>query len=106
MSFFSYLKRFFPPQEGDKNASRQYDDKERKIDITDKENQVKRREDYFKILTFSSISWLVFTMCVVCAAGMKDDLLKFSANDGIVIALIGSSVLPPLTLIGKSLFRE
>lgn len=45
-------------------------------------------------------------MCIVCANGAEDDWLKFSTSDGIVIALIGSSVLPPLTLIGKSLFRE
>ena len=59
-----------------------------------------------KYLTFSSISWLIFTMYIVCANGAEDDWLKFSTSDGIVIALIGSSVLPPLTLIGKSLFRE
>ena len=59
-----------------------------------------------KYLAFSSISWLIFTMCIVCANGAEDDWLKFSTSDSIVIALIGSSVLPPLTLIGKSLFRE
>lgn len=61
---------------------------------------------YFNIFTFFGISWLVFTMCIVCANGAEDDWLKFSTSDGIVIALITSSVLPPLTLIGKSLFQE
>lgn len=106
MSFISTLKIIFPPQKGDINASSEFDKREKEIDIEDKENQVKRRETYFKILTFSSISWLIFTMCIVCANGAEDDWLKFSTSDSIVIALIGSSVLPPLTLIGKSLFRE
>lgn len=56
MSFISTLKIIFPPQKGDTNASSEFDKREKEIDIEDKENQVKRREIYFKILTFSSIS--------------------------------------------------
>lgn len=59
---------------------------------------------YFKIFTFFGISWLVFTGCVIYANGVEDDWKKFSTSDGIVMTLIGSSVIPPLTLIGKSLF--
>ena len=106
MNFIPYLKKKSPVKTVDKNSSDKFDELERESDVEDKQNQVKRRETYFKILTFSSISWLIFTMCIVCANGTEDDWLKFSTSDGIVIALIGSSVLPPLTLIGKSLFRE
>ena len=67
---------------------------------------VKQREVYFNAFIAVGISWLVFTGCIIYANGVEDDWQKFSTSDGIVMTLIGSSVIPPLTLIGKSLFDQ
>lgn len=74
------------------------------LQLENARNILEHRRTYFKIFTFFGISWLVFTGCVIYANGVEDDWQKFSTSDGIVMTLIGSSVIPPLTLIGKSLF--
>ena len=104
MKFITYLKKKFPVKNADKDSSDKFDELEKESKVKDKQNQVERRETYFKISCVAGLCWICFVMSVVSANGLKNDPGKFSTSDGIVIALISSSIIAPLTLIGKSLF--
>ena len=74
------------------------------LDSMERIMKINQKRRYFDASIFLGISWIVFTGSIICANGMPNDLGKFSTSDSIVIALISSSVISPLILIGKSLF--
>lgn len=93
-----------PPSKQSQLLADLLDLKQKQIKIKDEEDKISQRRTYFNISICVGISWLVFTTLVICANGLN--LFNFSVSDKIVIALIGSSSIPSLTLVGKYLFSR
>ena len=80
----------------------------KQIENDAKENRNKLIPMYLALAYVTWISLIVFTMCVVSVNGIKNDLLKFSTSDDIVMRLMtltigGSSI---TTIGAKYLFNE
>ena len=92
--------------ETNKTSKDEYDEEFRRLQLENIKDQLKHKRDFFTMSTIIGISWLVFTGCIVYANGVENDWKKFSTSDSIVMRLIGSSIIAPLTLIGQSLFSR
>lgn len=78
--------------------------REKKLTNDEQENRIKLIPIYMRYLVTIQISLIVFLMCIVCANGIKNDWLKFSTSDAIVISLMGITSFSPFAIGASYLF--
>lgn len=76
------------------------------LDLMEKEMIIDQRKKYFNISIIAAIAFTSFTVCVILANGLKTKPFDFSVSDKVIIALIGSSSIPSLAVVGKYLFSR